>query len=416
MRKKHFPYGPMTLVLAAFVFLAGWFSARYVYRKDVATEVPPSTVTTTATEATKPAESTPVETTVPYEPVDSISVAIFPNLPDLDLAQNILAEMWAEIEPDVALEFVYWNCYSDPYPEEIDVISFDALFMDYMVENNYIQPMDINSVNNTTGILPFAMDGARYNGDLYGLPFLACSYFLVHYAEDEEMCQVQNFGDLYDLLMQRKEVYYNDGLYLSYSDYVATLYLDALMDYNGTYTTYDEAPSVSPPKRAVSQRMSQIKAMMPESGNYGRGQDFRIRFARGEGSAVYSYSESMYYMQDILDQLTIRSISYFNNENIPLYFADIACVGAHVDNPLKKELCNKLINLLASVEYQQELCYGSGDVQYLLPAREQVYISAMRKYPMYGTLYDLVTDENNRIFRFGADIYDYMYAVHDALA
>ena len=68
----------------------------------------------------------------------------------------------------------------------------------------------------------------------------------------------------------------------------------------------------------------------------------------------------------------------------------------------------KLINLMASEAFQSELCFGTGDVQYMLPAREQVYLAAMEEHPIYETLYELATDKNNQVYRFGADIYTYL--------
>ena len=43
----------------------------------------------------------------------------------------------------------------------------------------------------------------------------------------------------------------------------------------------------------------------------------------------------------------------------------------------------------------------------MLPAREQVYLNAMEKYPIYSTLYELATNEKNRVFRFGSEIWRY---------
>ena len=388
MKLKHFLFGSMILVLVACIVISGW----NLIKEDV-------TLATPTTEATEVVTET-------QPPRETLSVAIFPYLPNLELCQTILWQMWADIEPNVDLEFVYWDCFSDPDPSGIDVISYDAIIMDYLVEHGYIQPLAPDTIGNTEGILPFAMEGARHDGNLYGLPFLACSYFLIHYTEDEEMAQVQNFEELYDLLSVRKEWYSSDGLQFDIYD-LPNLYLDALMDYTGTYTTFKEAPSLNPPDETIRNQLWNIASLIPEPADYAWADDFQERFAQGEGSAVYSFSESLYHMKDMLDQLTIRPISFSEGENIPLYYTDIASIGSHVTDPEKKETCLKFIDLLASAQFQAQLCYGTGDVQYLLPAREEVYYSAMKKYPLYEVLYFLVIDENNRVARFGPDIFEY---------
>ena len=44
----------------------------------------------------------------------------------------------------------------------------------------------------------------------------------------------------------------------------------------------------------------------------------------------------------------------------------------------------------------------------MLPARQTIYDVAGESYPVYNRLYELVMDEQNRIFRFGPDVYTYL--------
>ena len=405
MKLNRFLFGCIIGLLVMCIIFSGLLLKDALRDKNSAEDTLIAVPTTEAS-----ADATEEPTTEAVEPdsgVESISVALYPHLPDLNMAQDVLAEMWAEMEPDVELEFIYWDCYDDPYPHGIDVIVYDAVFLDYLVENYLVYPLDPDALDDTTGILPYALEGARYGGYLYGFPVLACSYYLIHYTDDEEMMDVQNFEQLYSLLSERKSWYSSDGLQTNMSDFGSSLYLDALIDYTGTYTTHQDLSALYPPVTKVVDRLYEINSLIPEPADYIRGRDFKTRFARGEGSACYSFSESLYDMKDILDQLTIRPIGFFEGENIPMYYTDIASIGSHVAEETKYDLCMKLVNLLGSVEYQAQLCFGNGDVQYLLPAREQVYLAAMEQYPMYETLYILATDENNRISRFGADVYEY---------
>ena len=406
MKVNRFLVGCILVLLVMCIILSGLLLKDALLKKNNTEDTAVAVPTTEPVNTDAVTEATP-ETTEPDPGVTTITVALYPALPDLNMAQNTLAQMWAEMEPDVELEFVYWDCYDDPYPHGIDVIVYDAVFLNYLVENFLIYPLDPNGLADTTGILSFTMEGARYDGDLYGLPVLACSNYLIHYTEDEEMMQVENFEQLYELLSLRKSWYSSDGLQINVSDFGSSFYLDALIDYTGTYTTYDDLNALYPPVSDVVEQLHAINTLIPEPADYIRGRSYTTRFARGEGSACYSFSESLYDMKDILDQLTIRPISFFDGENIPMYYTDIASIGSHVMDPDKYDLCMKLVNLLGSVEYQAELCFGNGDVQYLLPAREQVYLAAMEQYPMYGRLYELVMDEDNRISRFSKDVYTY---------
>ena len=403
MKFKRFLSVVLIVLLAAAMFAAGW------YLKDVndGTDSLFSALTSASFDTPKNAPAETLEETEATEAVekpDSITMAIYPYVSNIQLFQDVLSEMWAEMEPDVELQFIDWNCYSDPYPNNIDVITYDALFLEHLVESGYVQPLNVDEVIDTSDIIPFAMEGAHYQDELYGLPFLVCSSFLMYEKDDTALDQVQNFAQLCKELAARRAKDPSDGLFSGFMDEVPFLYLDAYIDYNGEYTTYEHGPMMTPPDEKIVRRLMEMKANLapvPE------GESYQSAFSQGLGSACYAYSEALYFMDDFVDNLTIRSISFFEGENIQMFYADLASLCSHVTDPVKKEYCMKLINLIGSEEFLTQLVYGTGDVQFMLPAREQVYLTAMEQYPIYETLHTLAMDENNRIFRFGTEIYDY---------
>lgn len=361
----------------------------------------------------------------PTEATDSadntISVAIYPYIPDMQLFQTVLSKQWQEIEPDVQLSFVDWDCYVTPEPGQIDVMMYDAMFTSYLAEGGFIQPVSKEVLQDAEEILPFALEGAYHDGELYGVPYLVCSYFLIHRSDDPQLAEVQNVGQLFDVIAARKAQDADTGLLMNYFSDYPYHYLDAMIDESGIYTLYEEAPPRSPLDAQAYERICQMKQMLavePEnSGNSELGSFYRgALFNEGYGCAYYGYSEDISFMDDILDDITIRTISFSEKKNIQLFYADIASMGAHVTDPARKELCIRLMNLIGSEEFLQELCFGTDDVQYMLPARQDVYALAQEKYPIYGHLYELVMDEENRILRFGKDIHMYLATAYEDLA
>ena len=344
------------------------------------------------------------------DPENVISMAIYPYIPDVELFKQVLLKQWEELEPDIELEFVSWDSYYKEDPTGIDVITYDALFTSYLAENGYIQPISENSIENVETMLPFAVDGAYHEGQLYGMPYLVCSYFLIHDVDDTEMADVENFVELYEVLSQRKAADDGEGLLANYVTDYPYYILDAMIDFSGEYTVYEELSDLKSDIKIVEgiYSIEQMLAAEPEEnqdlGSFGRA----ALFNEGIGSAYYGYSEDISFMDDISEDLTIRTISYSDKENIQLFFADIASLGSHVTSESKKANCIKLINLIASEKFQQELCFGAGDVQYMLPARQTIYDEAGERYPVYNRLHELVMDEQNRIFRFGPDVYTYL--------
>ena len=404
----------LLILLACGIFFAGWYLLKDLDTEEIMANIAAQTSNKSTTEADEDAtEEAPTEVIASATQPESITMAIYPYVSDPELFQNVLTEMWEEMETGVALKFMDWNCFSDPDPRNIDVITYNALFMEYLAEYGYIQPLDMDFLDSTASIIPFAMEGSYYNGKLYALPFQVSSYFLIHFADDEAMDKVNNFAELYEELSSRVEEDSSDGLQIGYYDELPYFYLDALTDYNGTYTTFEEIPEMDPLDENVMARLNEIQSIMAE---INEGEYYLTNFTQWQGSACYTFNEDLYYMDDFVEDLTIRPISFFNGKNIQLFYGDFASLSTQVTDPVQKEYCMKLINLIASEEFQAHLCYGSGKLQYILPTRELVYLTASEEYPIYKTLYALATNGDNQIFRFGTQVYDYMDTAYEYLS
>lgn len=349
----------------------------------------------------------------------TISVAVYPYIPDIELFMEILTRQWEALESDVELVYVSWDCYEDPEPDQIDILMYDAMFTTYLAENGHIQPIREEDLQDRDGILPFAVEGAYHNGKLYGVPYLVCSDFLVHRTDDAEMASVRNMKELSELFRVRKQKNPTDGLAVKYYSHYPYYYLDALIDFSGEYTVYEEAPVTATPDPLVCARLDEIERCLPgnvEQEDLMKDSRRCALFNDGICSAYYGYSEDMSRMDDVQDEISVRTLSFSETENIQMFFADIVSMGAHVSDPVQQELCIRLMNLIGSEKFQQELCFGTEDVQYMLPARRDVYALAQEKYPLYGQLFALVTDEQNRIARFGKDIHTYLSVAYEDLA
>lgn len=348
----------------------------------------------------------------------SLSVAVYPYIPDMQLFREILTRQWEVLEPDVALNFVEWDCYEQPDPAQIDIIMYDAMFASYLAEGGFIQPIEEDAIVDKDGILAFAVEGARHEDRIYGIPYLVCSDFLIYHADDEEMAAVENMKQLCEVVSARKQKDPGDGLVVNYYSHYPYFYLDALIDFSGTYSVYENAPVTVPPDPTVRERLQLIKESLPncDEDSILRDSKRAALFDDGQCSVYYGYSEDMSRMDDLEGSVMVNTISFSDTENIQLFYADIASMGAHVTDPVHREQCIKLLNLLGSEAFQQELCFGTEDVQYMLPARKCVYDTARAQYPIYGRLQELALSENNRIFRFGKDVHTYLGTAYKDLA
>lgn len=398
----------LVLLILSCVSLAGCDRQNTIAETIVeTTAIPVMEVTIEAT------EETCVETDLDRS--DIISVSVYPYLPDVELFCELLVDMWAEIEPDIQLELRTWDAYGDSNPQGFDVLMYDALFTTYLVENNYVQAIELGDIEELEGIIPSALDGAYYEDQCYGIPNLMCSFFLIHWADDADIAQVNSFEELYEILSLRKENNTSDkedGLITNFATDYPFFYLDTLTDLTGKPDVSGEILNFDEPEPEAMEEIYRIQDMQadiedvldPELGQYGGA----VLFSEGYGSAIYGYSESMAYINNVVDRLAIRTISHCDGEDVPLFFADVVSLSSRVQDPIKRENCIKLMNLMTSEEFITKLSLGTGEAQYLLPARHAVYDTVEQVFPMYGRLYELVSDERNHIMRYDAGVYDYL--------
>ena len=73
-----------------------------------------------------------------------------------------------------------WDCYVNGEPNGIDVIMFDALLLDQLVDDGWIQPISSDEVQESEDIFSFAMEGLSVKEQLYGIPVFLCGNFLIY--------------------------------------------------------------------------------------------------------------------------------------------------------------------------------------------------------------------------------------------
>ena len=95
---------------------------------------------------------------------ETLTYAVFPYLPDPGYYQRIIERRWAEVEPDIPLVRAELDCYADGAPEGIDVVMFDAVMLESLVDAGWIQPIDPKAERDSGDIFPFALEGLAAEG------------------------------------------------------------------------------------------------------------------------------------------------------------------------------------------------------------------------------------------------------------
>ena len=373
----------------------------------IAKNIPDNTsseINTEIVQEIRPTES-PASSTENLE--QELSVAIYPYIPDVELFESVLLKEWEKLEPNVTLNLERWDCYTGP--SECDVLMYDAIALSYLAENGFIQPISWDDIAESEDIVPFALEGTKHNGLYYGAPYFLCGDILIYYKDDPEMAAVQTIAQLHDITEERRIANPDTGVVIYTEIDNPYHYLDASIDLSGQYSMFEEMPDCGNLNEEALHYLDLFNSLamkLPEDKL--ENSNNKELFCEGYGFAYYGVSEHMSYMDKILDKVSIKNLSFSEGSNVPLYYVDVTSVASHVTDPEKLNLCKKLMNLVASENFLEELCYKNGKSQYFLPARKNVYLSAAEQYPMYGLLHEMVSDSRNKVYRFGVDFYTYL--------
>ena len=80
----------------------------------------------------EPGQGTEIDTKV-------LTVGLFRYVPDIKAFETALTAQWKNIEPDVTLRFVDWDCYFEE--PKSDVFVFDGLYAPQYIEKGLLYPL-----------------------------------------------------------------------------------------------------------------------------------------------------------------------------------------------------------------------------------------------------------------------------------
>lgn len=354
-----------------------------------------------------------------------INVALYPYVPDITYMEEVLTQYMAKISPEVTLNFVDWDCYMSVNPDNIDVLMYDALFTDALLQGGYLSPLDPSKYN-TDDIMNFALEQTKLNNTCYGIPNLICAYFLIHYADDTEVAQVENFYELYEVLGDAKrspKPPRKEGFLINFSDNYPYFYFESLHDSKEYQQPHQKAPDYSNPHPPAIRTLNDIirmigprQAFQSDFSYWVQGQFKKAQwFNNGSGRAYYGYSEDLSSMPEIIDELDVKFISMSDGPNHTMFYADLVSINASVTNETKLSYCEEIVRILTSEEYLYEIGYNNGTPAYLLPSRNNVYQTLAQHYPMYNELKTALDNADKRISTYPAWILDSIWEGYDLL-
>jgi thiamine pyridinylase len=370
-----------------------------------------------------------------YSSAASLKVGLYPWVPRQNQFKEVVTAAWKAQEPNIALEFVYWDGYQQDPPEDLDVFVFDAIFLTYFQASNFLSPIRDNEVRNLKDFVPYAIEGARIKGQLYGIPQLGCTNVLFYRKGDKALAKAKTIQDIFQTIGQcpfhgviPPE---NVGMMVDLSGKTtdACLYLETVQDLNGIYTPYPLLPpAAEADKHSIKNLQLILKMANKEHANWPPPEEEPYKraalFGEGKGRALIGFTEFMSAMGANVDKVAFKLISFGDKDNVPLFYTDIIGINATTVARGNRLHALKLANLLASTKVMVAISKPTKDnefPQYLMPVRKSVFKELGKKYPIYRAMHVLLIKEKirPRMFTMGPDARGWLKAnkraIHEAI-
>jgi thiamine pyridinylase len=344
-----------------------------------------------------------------------LNVALYPFVPRLDQFKTVISAAWAQQMPNVTLNYVDWDGYSQDPPKDLDVFVFDGIFLDYFVASSFLSPLKPEEIENPSDFLPYALRDSKVGGVNYAIPQIGCGNILFYRRSDSALAGANTLSRINQVLGQCT----NDSipppsgsnliLDLSGSTTDACLYLETVQDITGVYTPN---PNLPPPNKLNPTAVSNLHSLLntgcvlPSVTSSNVPYQGAVWFGEGKGRATIGFTESLSAMGTTRQNVDFKLMPYADRTGINLFYIDLVGINSTVTDPTRRIAALKLANLLASTNVLVS-SFGPSPAanypQYLMPVRKSVFEALQRNDTLYRRMYNLVLNSNPRMFRIGSN-------------
>ena len=343
----------------------------------------------------------------------TLNIALYPFVPRLDQFKQATSDAWAKVQPDVTLNYVDWDCYSQDPPKDLDVFVFDGIFLDYFASKGHLASLKPGDIEGLSDFLGYAVNDSKVNDVYYGIPQLGCGNLLFYRQGDKALARANSLGDVYSAIGKCSDPSIpppkgeNLLVDLSGGTTDSCLYLETVQDINNMYTPNPPLPPADKlDKQAVTNLQRLVSSGCKEQVSYSSANAYQRAawFGAGLGRAAVGFTESISAMGNGRKTVAFKLMPLANKNDVHLFYIDLVGINASITDPERKSLALKLANLAAS---SNVLVASIGPTpkddypQYLMPVRQSIFLALGRDDPIYQRMYDIVSTSHPHMFRIG---------------
>lgn len=336
----------------------------------------------------------------------TLTVGLYPYVPRVGQFQTAIEEAWQQRHPDIPLHFLGEQAWDGGYrldpPAQADVFIFDAIYLAYFKEKQFLEPLKPSEVAGLDDYFPYAVRGVFDGHDYYAIPQLGCADLLFYHKDDTALAQVQTLTQLQQVMQTCQYCGQipprHQGLMIDLSGQttVPAYYLDAVhridnrLPFRLPMTSAEVNGEAIAQLRTLLAMASVLNATQSTKSAYQNA----IWFNEGRGRAYVNFSESMSQLSpQVRAQTAVKILPLTDSERgQAAFYADIIAVHSAAKQRANRALAVELANLIASpaVMIRSLDRQSSLPPQYLLPTRRSVFKTLAERDATYHQLLQLV--------------------------
>ena len=294
--------------------------------------------------------------------------------------RTLLEDRFRESGHTRRIEFRHWDCYHEIPDTDGDIYAYDACTMSALVDKGILRVLP--EIIDTSKVFDWILDRSKFKGKTYGFPFMTCANVLI--CRKKDYTPVNNIFEIEGGLsapLKSMIGYYSVLAFCNYQDRGegCISVIEKIFRTIGGHEAFEES------------KLDADKVI--------------DRFRSGQCKYLLGFTENLRFLdrEDYVVQLANLSENDVNE--MPLFMTDFISMGQSTSGEKLLD-CLDIMEIVTDSSFVRDLCTGENGLEYMLPADKTLYPIFAEVDPVYEQLYDLVSDENNGILRYGSNFYE----------
>ena len=294
--------------------------------------------------------------------------------------RTLLEERFRNTGHTRRIEFRHWDCYHEIPDTDGDLYCYDACVMSALVDKGIIRVLP--EIIDTDKVFDWILDRSKIMGKTYGFPFMTCANVLI--CRKKDYTPANNIFEI------------EGGLSAPLKSMLGYYSVLAFCNYQ------DSGEGI----------INTIERIFRAMGGHEAFEDSKLdaekvidKFRSGKSRYLLGFTENLRFLDQDEYIVQLANLSENAVNEMPLFMTDFISMGYSTSGEKLLD-CLDIMEIVTDSSFVRELCTGEDGLEYMMPADKTLYPVFAELDPVYEQLYDLVSDENNGILRYGSNFYE----------